>query len=130
MLALEPDDAKELWDLFSDLDTDGVGKLSVKDVQQQLQAGHEGGEALLEVFKTANRDQNKMIDINEFVLGQIDKNLTRNDIYLQKIFDKYDTEGIGALNILELKMMIQDFVEKSGNQHYDLPCMKAMLKVL
>ena len=56
MLALEPDDVRELWDLFNELDTDGVGKLSLKDLKQQLQAGHEGGEALLEVIKTAPTD--------------------------------------------------------------------------
>lgn len=67
-----------------------------------------------------------MIDINEFMQSQIDKNIDRNDKYMKKIFYKYDTNGIGALNILELKMIIEDLVEKSGSKHYDLPCMKAM----
>lgn len=54
-----------------------------------------------------------MIDINEFMQSQIDKNIGRNDKYLKKIFNKYDIEGIGSLNILELKMLIEDFVEKT-----------------
>lgn len=79
---VNPDEIRELKELFMALDVNGDGSLSLDEVERGLK-GKTNGDGILSLLKAADTDGSGDINYTEFIAATIDKNIFMNEAYLR-----------------------------------------------
>ena len=66
-----------------------------------------GGEAIMEVLKTADINGDQVISYDEFMLSMTDANFFCNIKHLQEAFQKFDKDGNGTISFDEFKKILK-----------------------
>mmetsp|Transcript_30038 Transcript_30038/g.39888 ORF Transcript_30038/g.39888 Transcript_30038/m.39888 type:complete len:157 (+) Transcript_30038:990-1460(+) len=101
----DPNDIKELKEIFQTLDKDGNGSISFEELQNGLGARENGAE-LLELLRAADTDNSGTINYTEFLAATIDATTFTRESYLKTAFQMFDTDGSGKIDATELLALL------------------------
>jgi calcium-dependent protein kinase len=135
---------KELRNVFKEMDGNGDGKLSRKELIDYFIREMGEDEAQNEVnriFAQVDTDNNGYVEYTEFLKASLDGKTRNNKGYLKRAFDMFDKDGSGTITIEELRkilaggsvssdgiwaQIIQD-VDKNGDGVIDLQEFESLL---
>ena len=103
---VDPRTIENLHVLFEELDANEDGKIQLDEIKKKLVV-ISGGEAIMEVLKGADIDRDGEISYEEFMLSLTDANFFLNPQNMRDAFNHFDKNGDGAIDIHELKNLVQ-----------------------
>jgi len=116
-LQLHRSDVAKLFDLFSKMDADGDGTISLKELV--LQMGDSSGSFRSRVFRILDEDQSETLDFREFVLSLWNYLTLSKATLVLFAFDLYDQNSNGDLSPQEIQGMLHELYDKSYDAHYN-----------
>eukprot|EP01083_Nonionella_stella_P002299 6617_1 len=113
------DPSKDVLAHFKRLDVDGDGVLELNELKQLLldmgYVGHTAEEEAREMMKTADLNNDGVIDLQEFTDIWYRKVLKTNDLYIHRVFNVFDKDGDGTIDASELAAIFYSN-DKNGNE--------------
>ncbi|ETO19570.1 calcium-dependent protein kinase [Reticulomyxa filosa] len=107
---MSPESAEQVRRHFVRLDTDGDGYLDAGELTfLLLDMGYAKSRALpeaLEIIKQADLNNDNVIDFEEFKAIWYRKILSTNDQYINRVFNVFDANGDGQIDVNELKSVL------------------------
>jgi calcium-dependent protein kinase len=98
---------------FKRLDADGDAHLDAAELtillEDQGYAKTEAGAEAVEMIKQADHNQDGVIDFEEFKAIWYRRVLTKNDIYIHRVFGVFDKNGDGQIELEELEAVLIPF---------------------
>lgn len=104
---IDPDQVEDLRYIFQSLDEHGEGSAYLNDINARLQFGAESQALTMAVVKQADIDGTGEIEYPEFLSALIDSNALMNEVYLEKLFDKYDLNSVGRISRQDFLQLFQ-----------------------
>jgi len=102
--------ANQILQHFTRLDTDGDGYLDAEELMYLLlDMGYANSTALTEakeIIKQGDVNDDGVIDFDEFKAIWYRKILSTNDQYINRVFNVFDTNGDGQIDVNELKTVL------------------------
>lgn len=116
----DPNDIKELKEMFQALDKDGNGSISFEELQHGL-GDRENGEQLLELLRAADTDGSGTINYSEFLAATMDAQTFTRESYLKTAFSMFDKDGSGQIDSEELMTLLagDDFRNMYSQEQLD-----------
>lgn len=93
----DPNDIIELKKIFTELDRDGSGSITLEELETGL-GERENAEELLRILQAADTDGNGSINYTEFIAATMDAKTFLRDEYLRSAFNMFDTDGSGKID--------------------------------
>mmetsp|Transcript_41174 Transcript_41174/g.54079 ORF Transcript_41174/g.54079 Transcript_41174/m.54079 type:complete len:106 (+) Transcript_41174:1009-1326(+) len=97
----DPDDIKELKEIFQALDADNNGSITFDELQRGL-GDRENGQELVNILKGADTDGNGTINYTEFLAAAMDQTTFLRDAYIKTAFQMLDADHSGQISSSEL----------------------------
>ena len=147
--SLHLDEVKETYKAFKIFDDNGDGKITkeemIGNLKRMLQFEDESvEEAVEEIFKNVDTDNNGYLEYEEFVRACIDKEKLLTDDILKYTFNFFDKDGSGDITFDEIKAVfcksdenkisdhminqMMDEVDLDGNRVVDFDEFKKMMR--
>ena len=101
----DPNDIKDLKEMFQALDVDGNGSISFEELKTGL-GDRENGAQLLELMQAADTDKSGTINYSEFLAATMDAQMFQREAYLKTAFHMFDTDGSGQIDSNELLQLL------------------------
>lgn len=101
----DPNDIKELKEMFQALDKDGNGSISFEELEIGL-GDRENGAQLLELLQAADTDGSGTINYSEFLAATMDAQMFQRESYLKTAFQMFDSDGSGQIDASELHQLL------------------------
>lgn len=98
-------DMQELYDVFTSLDKDKVGRLSEEHLAEGLRRCGIKGDAK-QLMAILDMDQNGYISYTEFVAGVLSTERNLSDKLIREAFETFDLDGDGSISFAELRAML------------------------
>lgn len=102
----DPNDIKELKEIFIALDKNGDGSISFAELHAGL-ADRENKEELIEMLRGADTDNSGTINYTEFLAATIDAQTFTRESYLKTAFDIFDKDKSGKIDASEVRQLLQ-----------------------
>ena len=108
---INPDEIRDLKELFMALDVNGDGSITIEELEHGLK-DKENGDTLIQLLRAADTDGSGDINYSEFIAATLDQNIYMNEKYLQQVFDMFDTDRSGKIDNEEVvKLLSGDGLE-------------------
>lgn len=112
---LSENEVSKLREIFTAVDKDGDGKLSLEEIQESLK-GSKVSINYKDILDSVDTDQSGFIDYTEFLASTMDTEVYLSEEKLANAFRAFDKDKSGKISAKELRMMIgsdvQDVDEK------------------
>jgi calcium-dependent protein kinase len=106
---MNDDQIKDLRDLFTSLDKDGNGQLTVSEMREGIEKSGLAEKApdLEQVLKEVDSDGSGVIDYTEWIASTLNRRLYMQEDIMWSAFKVFDRDGNGKISKMELQQILQ-----------------------